>query len=193
MVVPGRSGGPSDFNQWTRRPRTTEYGPIGPLSEGSGLWLGSGAAVPHGMLFFQGGKGDAVVRGVAVGCAVWGSVDGDGGVEKRVCPDAIDAPGDSNVRQAGATEKRLKSNADDAVRDGDGSQAGHRKRPIPNAGDRRALHPVRDDNLPVCALVSGEDVIIMLKGENAVSKRISELPQSMKFEKIRLLYRICMA
>jgi len=118
MIVPGRSGGPSDFNQWTRRPRTTEYGPIGPLSEGSGLWLGSGAAVPYGMLLFQGGKGDAVVRGVAVGCAVWGSVDGDGGVEKRVCPDAIDAPGDGNVRQAGATEKRLKSNADDAVRDG---------------------------------------------------------------------------
>lgn len=28
----------------------------------------------------------------------------------------------------------------------------------------------------------GEDVIIMLKGKNAVNKRISELPQSMKFE-----------
>jgi hypothetical protein len=34
---------------------------------------------------------------------------------------------------------------------------------------------------------SGEDVIIMLKGKNAVTKRVSELPQSMKFEKIRLL------
>jgi hypothetical protein len=29
---------------------------------------------------------------------------------------------------------------------------------------------------------SGEDVIIMLKGKNAVTKRVSELPQSTKFE-----------
>ena len=29
---------------------------------------------------------------------------------------------------------------------------------------------------------TGEDVIIMLKGKNAVTKRISELPQSTKFE-----------
>jgi len=29
---------------------------------------------------------------------------------------------------------------------------------------------------------SGEDVIIMLKGKNAVTKRVSELPQSVKFE-----------
>jgi hypothetical protein len=28
----------------------------------------------------------------------------------------------------------------------------------------------------------GEDVIIMLKGKNAVTKRVSELPQSTKFE-----------
>jgi hypothetical protein len=31
---------------------------------------------------------------------------------------------------------------------------------------------------PAC----GEDVIIMLKGKNAVTKRVSELPQSTKFE-----------
>jgi len=31
-------------------------------------------------------------------------------------------------------------------------------------------------------LSSGEDVIIMLKGKNAVTKRVSELPQSTKFE-----------
>jgi len=40
---------------------------------------------------------------------------------------------------------------------------------------------------------TGEYVIIMLKGKNAVTKRVSELTQSMKFDKIRLLYRICMA
>jgi hypothetical protein len=30
--------------------------------------------------------------------------------------------------------------------------------------------------------LQGEDVIIMLKGKNAVTKRVSELPQSTKFE-----------
>ena len=35
----------------------------------------------------------------------------------------------------------------------------------------------------------GEDVIIMLKGKNAVSKRVSELPQSLKFEKLKELER----
>ncbi len=34
---------------------------------------------------------------------------------------------------------------------------------------------------------SGEYVIIMLKGQNAVFKRISELPQSVKFEMLRVI------
>ena len=39
---------------------------------------------------------------------------------------------------------------------------------------------------------AGEDVIIMLKGKNAVTKRVSELPQSTKFEnwKIGVLLRV---
>ena len=36
---------------------------------------------------------------------------------------------------------------------------------------------------------SGEYVIIMLKGENVVVNRVSELPQSMKFEKLKELDR----
>ncbi len=38
-------------------------------------------------------------------------------------------------------------------------------------------------------LACGEAVIIMLKGKNAVSKRVSELPQSLKFEKLKELER----
>ena len=36
---------------------------------------------------------------------------------------------------------------------------------------------------------SGEYVIIMLKGENVVVNRVSELPQSKKFEKLKELDR----
>jgi hypothetical protein len=38
-------------------------------------------------------------------------------------------------------------------------------------------------------LFSGEYVIIMLKGENVVVNRVSELPQSKKFEKLKELDR----
>ncbi len=38
------------------------------------------------------------------------------------------------------------------------------------------------ENDVVLDVACGEYVIIMLKGENAVIKRVSELPQSMKFE-----------
>jgi hypothetical protein len=35
-----------------------------------------------------------------------------------------------------------------------------------------------------CDFLPGEDVIIMLRGKNSSNKRVSKLPQNMKFKKI---------
>ena len=46
----------------------------------------------------------------------------------------------------------------------------------------RVLTLYTDKDSIILDFFSGEDVIIMLKGKNAVTKRVSELPQSTKFE-----------
>jgi hypothetical protein len=54
--------------------------------------------------------------------------------------------------------------------------------PAPIQPASGGLTPDQALKLRVVNPACGEDVIIMLKGKNAVIKRVSELPQSMKFE-----------